>query len=71
MNAMIRAVEQVHYFLSQVVEERRARIRARQYRDNIFVYTLCSSPCYAIVVGCTGFTRERLQQLVALGPVHR
>ena len=70
MNSTSAAEKQAQYFSPQVVEER-AGIQTRQEKDDSIVYTLCSSPCYATVVGCTGFTGERLQQVVAVAPVHR
>ena len=63
------AVERLQHFFPQVVEER-AGILTRQERDDSIVYALYSSPCYATVVGCTDFTGERLQQVVAVTPVY-
>ena len=51
--------------------DERAGIQTKPERDDLIVYTLYTSPCYATVVGCTGFTGERLQQVVAVAPVYR
>ena len=68
MNAVGTAAEQLQYFFSQVVEER-AGIPKSQAREDS--YTLCGSPRYATAVGCAGSTGERLEQMVAVAPVHR
>ena len=64
MNAMGTAVEQLQNFFSEVVVER-AGIPKSQEREDSTVYTLYSSPCYATVVGCTGCTGERQEEVVA------
>ena len=46
--------------------EERAGIPKSQAREDSIVYTLYDIPRYATVVGCAGFTKERLQQVVAV-----
>ena len=72
MNAMGTAVEGPQFFILSGGggEGGEAGIPTRQEDDPI-VYTLYGSPCYATIVGCTGFTGERLQQVVAVEPIHR
>ena len=66
MNAMGTAVEQLHNYFSQVVEER-AGIPISQEREDLIVYTLYGSQGYA--TGASGASRRLNESGFMLGRV--